>query len=151
MIISERAGMRVDRAEAVRELVRLLKSWHDENDEAEITAAKRSEQFIRKPLAGSRVGFIYNEDGSIQMKILPFEANDPAADAIGDEAELEEWAGKPSLDRFKIKEMLDNFMQVIEAEVRRPPSRLALLLNKLSTSERLLIYNLSPAYYYMLM
>ena len=43
LIIGERAGMRVDRAEAVRELVRLLKSWHDENDEAEIAAAKRGE------------------------------------------------------------------------------------------------------------
>lgn len=151
LMIGERLDMRVDRAETVREYVRLLKSWHDENDEAAAAAARKGEQFTRKPLAGSRVGFLFDGEGSIQMKILPFEINDPAADAIGDEAELEEWAGKPSLDRFRVKTMLDNFMQVIEAEVRKPPSKLAILLGKLTTQERLLIYNLSPAYYYMLM
>ena len=58
MLIGERVDLRVDRAETVRELVRLLKSWHDESDEAEQIAAQRNEVFVRKPLSGSRVGFV---------------------------------------------------------------------------------------------
>jgi hypothetical protein len=89
LLIGERVDLRVDRAETVRELVRLLKSWHDESDEAEQIAAQRNEVFVRKPLSGSRVGFVSSGDGNIQMKILPFEISDETIENIKSEAELE--------------------------------------------------------------